>query len=386
MPKRKGDQRYDYTANKKRLTSASVAPPSNIGVQSALRLIETLGAPFGYNSGSRVPDFLSVPTCTMKLELEITETISADAGGNMQVGGSLVLNSAGIRYSTINAPGGSINIIAPTYPGAGNNVWDKATNTNMPGYFSLMSNASALRITGAGINVEFTGNDTINGGLILTSSKTSLDVAKDASYAFPTVSSMENYRNNYNGPLKEGCLLRWIPLDGDDWNFGVTPSGATLTYGQAEIGTSRESYDNPNANANNYRNFGSLQWFTQGAQLAASFRINIAVHVEYIPLTTLGTLGEESTSVSLPSILNICGALSNITTGVQGQTAQEQQTLSHILQTLAGMSTHAQTDSQHMFIQDLVAKAISMGGPMLAAFAQKIMFGNAGSSARTRGF
>jgi len=344
-----GSYRRDGISKRKRLVSHAASTNVAPSLDSALKIVETLAAPFGTEGGSRVPDFLSVPTCTTKLELECTQVFTT---ADKAVGGVLELSTMGCMYKTENAATSTEAAIAFINDArTASNTWNGTavgSNKNMPGVYSLSTGATAMRITGAAINVEFMGNDANNQGLILTAGLSGADVEFMGRTHLTSVSDIENWRNNYNGPAKNGALIRWIPLDNQDWEFGKIDSSAVggLVF-------------NRTGGTSGHRQFGALQWRAINMAVNASFRVSVVVHIEYLPLNTYGPLGEESITVAAPVILDVASALSNIMNGVRSVTVEAQQQLAATVRSIAEEVLKATNEQAKLWLQQRLRDVIT---------------------------
>lgn len=244
-------------------------------------------SPLVYNSGeARVPDLLTIPTQTVTLQLEITQTAfvsqnSSVAGACIQ-GGVLVLTSNGPRYYSELSTGTTTSLDTAITPMsvavANSNTWagDTASgNCLLPGAYSLINNWRGYRVVAAGLQVEFIGNDANNQGQITSCNITSVDATSLTSQYLQTENDLENFRHNYTGAAKNGTYMRWLPVDAGDTLIGVTSTPAALS-------SNLRGFNSGASAAGDTRNYGALQWHATGLSTTTppQFRVSIRVHLE----------------------------------------------------------------------------------------------------------
>jgi hypothetical protein len=377
--KRKGSTRYDNTADKRYrvgdLTTRTLGGQTID--EGGDKILASLGAPFSSKgAGARVPDLNLQASTTGTFMLEITQT--ANAG--QCTGGILNLCSGAITYceETSSSTDSIIRYCSGgNYGGTGgspntqgqvevtNPVWERTTtsggaagdqfNKLLPNFSTVYGQVSGLRITGAAIQCEFTGNDQNNQGLITSYSTSWSDieqgkgfsgVANDVSAPFLMLSSQsyaENFRTQFNGAAKNGVNLSWLPADNGDLEYGTVPRvtgggtdsilapisgaflpvGATCTARQWGYAYSTRSTSLACGETDrSVRNYGALAWHASGLATTASFRVTVIVHTEMLPINDIPSLGiDMAIARPLNSVMSLISALATgDTTGTVAET------------------------------------------------------------------
>jgi len=231
--------------------------------------------PLGSLSAGRVPDLAVYPSSTAVIEFEYSQSSFAVGSPSAvgYAGGALHLSSNGATYMVEGDTTTDTTFAFASQTVSGSDTWSGNSalgNVLLPGCNNLQGFTDALRIVGAGINVEFIGNDSNNEGVIVSSYLTSPSCEHNAQYTFVNLSAMQNSKYNYNGAAKKGTSIAWMPVDTLD-----------LTYGRAAQPTTITSY---RLDSNQARNYGTLQWHASGLNTSAppKFRVTIRVHYECI--------------------------------------------------------------------------------------------------------
>ena len=401
MKRNYGSQRYDGTQSKKYrlLPSHKDKAPAPINP-----ILATMGSPFSDQSkGGRLPDGYT-GTVTGSYLLEVTQTINAQGC----TGGLLFLSSGATVYSEEFANSGDTNaefccfqsnILGKT----GNVVYNSGTwvatpnpsvagttyNKLLPGWNSTYGNYSALRITGAAIQVEFIGNDQNNQGLIttfqpswsdqeLTSNAASLQQTFRGQPWYTTQAAIENHRTEFNGPLKDGANVSWVPTDTDDLIYGTVPrmgnygdpttsilvppvTGAFV--GLVTIPLTRTwGWESPVlfASDKNVRNYGNLGFHVSGGASGQKVRVSLIVHTEQLPLLDYGVGGAEvETCDADASMIDSISCLVTQSTG----TSMESKALADARATLYETTTRAikeaATDAAKEQIRRMAKKVVN---------------------------
>jgi hypothetical protein len=341
-----GDYKFDG------IDARSYSSKESIGSVDGAEFIKAQRAPFLAN-GPRVPDACSYPTTTSTLRMEVTHRAQGNAGA-LCAGGVLYLASDGVYYcpevanvtneyiktvsggvtSSVVSSDDSIKhtgLFTGGAAGTTENTWtdytssealgtsfdldDVKANYLVTGYDQLKKQFSSMRIVGAGLDIQYIGNDQTNEGLISTASLNSRDIMyqtlinktyasnasqtlwypvgvinaanqgwqkvpeKTVQVALNSLIQINNFRNNYQGPAKHGAYMTASALDNKDYEFGL----ASNTTGSNLYGN--ESGAGSYAIATlEQRNLGALQWHASQINSAARFRVFIVVHVEGIAL------------------------------------------------------------------------------------------------------
>lgn len=409
--KRKGSLRYDATAEKRYrlgdLTSMGMRPPSDAG---GSKILASIGAPFSTKgSGARLPDLNLQASTTGTFLLETTQT----ANVNGVTGGLLNLCSAAITYCEEDLNTGDATIgycsagpqPAPSTQNGriGSNgqvvytstTWSASAasdgvtvqrNKLLPNFASVYGQASALRITGAAIQAEYTGNDQNNQGLITSYATCWSDIEQSSSLsgvpnnvATPTQPFIqsnqgfaENFRTQYNGAAKHGVNVSWLPVDNGDLEYGIVPnpgSSATaslLTVQGAtylplvNLPTTREwGLGVTNAGLQrerSARNYGALIWHANGLAAGATFRVSVIVHVEMLPINDTPSLGADMAICRpLNSVMStIAGLASGPTTGSTAETEGLTEARGAFYETAATVARTATNDDTVSTITDIM--------------------------------
>ena len=379
-----GSIRRDGNHAKRKFTEVSGS------VTNGAEYCKAILAPFS-SSGAKVPDLAAYPTNTSTFQLEYTQVAlqtTSTSSSTYCAGGALVLSSGfacycpevtgvGAPATVINgtnddtfvyvAPGGGTNPINvykhvnPTGAGisASNNGFSTGSsgleNNAIPGVESLYTTYSASRLVGAGLRVEFIGNDQNNQGLITCCQVTSLDCVQErinnnnqgisktpfsnwgnnvsgvttfsgtTQFLSPIYgqSALENFRNNYSGAAKDGCFVGYSPLDDEDILMGNMVSPEAVSVGGTAAGTPSGAYNVAGVNwarTSGYGNFGTentgvLHWHAQGIASGAQFRVYIILHYEGIPRTDNIGYEKPCSAPSDPVAQSVVNTLAELTQG-----------------------------------------------------------------------
>jgi len=341
-----GDYKFDG------IDARSYSSKESIGSVDGSEFIKTQRAPF-LSNGPRVPDACSYPTTTSTLRMEVSHKAQGTAP-NFSAGGVLYLASDGVYYcpeiANITATyiktvsGGVTSDVISTddsikhtgmftggAAGTTDNTWTDYTATEalstsfglnnvkanylVTGYDQLKKQFSSMRVVGAGLDIQYIGNDQTNEGLISTASLNSRDImyqtlinktlASNATQtvwypvgvvdgantgwqkvptatsqiALQSLTQINNFRNSYQGPAKHGAYMTASALDNKDYEFGLVSNttGSNLYGNESSAGAYAIA-------TLEQRNLGALQWHASQLNSAARFRVFIVVHVEGIAL------------------------------------------------------------------------------------------------------
>jgi hypothetical protein len=321
----------------RRLLLSNKASTCNSGEYTA-----ALVAPMCYAGGeARVPDLVSYPTQTSSLQLEINVPANTDnaASPTYSCGGQLLLTTNGPRYYQEGYDGTSYStdtaFVYKTVAVANNNTWSSnyagTPNTLLPGTYNLSNTYAGYRIVGAGMVVEFCGNDQNNQGEIAATFVTSLDYARGGAAAGAFV-TMQNFRNNYCGAAKKGASCRFTPIDEEDLVMGTASVPQSYSVDSVQKSGRRwyqeESRDT--AALNDTKNYGILQWHATGIASSATFRVSIRIHIEglvtseYTDIDTGRQSANNSqvldSSVQMSSAIGVVGPANLAAVGKKGAT------------------------------------------------------------------
>lgn len=283
---RKGSKRYDY-AIKGRLAKFQQASVSN----DPTPFYRSLLNPLGTRIAGRVPDLACYPSQSVVIDFETTQT-GGSAGCS---GGYLLLTSNGPGYCIESDPSTNAAIAFISQTRSGSDAWQGGSgsgNTALPGANNLVAYLDAYRIVGAGINVEFIGNDSNNQGQITCAYYTSASHERDNAVVWTDNTKLENAKFNYTGAVKNGCYAAWLPIDTDDLNYGKVAAPTTATTARVD--------------STGARNFGSIQWHASGLSTTEppQFRVTIRVHIEAIAASTLYAMRSDEAVVVNPGALS----------------------------------------------------------------------------------
>ena len=372
-------RRDGITAGKRKyhqMTGAAKVRPN------AAHYIDALANPFTFTGEARIPDLAAYPTNTSTVQLEVTQpAFLAKDGVTSICGGALVLTNGMISYcpeiaqvgvaATLGgqssdgqfkyyAPGLGGNNSPNTYKipdlsGAttvnSSHTINSTANFIIPGLVSLNAQQGGIRLVGAGLRVEFIGNDTNNQGLISGCYVTSNDVEQYAQNAvrgnaglascpffteqtnlgvvtevtcqnwqtpITSQSAMENFRNNYSGAAKDGIELVFSPVDDIDMKMGpgfdVTMEGFAQSY-QALSNCTRQPYGGPanisvtSPNGCSVGNQGLLQWHATGLATPGTgvqFRVYVVCHLEFLEKNDNETYDKPKVSLHDQTTLDVC--------------------------------------------------------------------------------
>lgn len=246
------------------------------GAVSGLHYMQALVEPLDYSDGqARIPDFITTPTQTATLQLEITQP-NTGVGGVLN-GGCLFLTSNGPRYYCEQPTSTDNAITYYSTAASASNTYGGLTlttgNTLIPGAYSAAQAFSGYRIVAAGLLVEYIGNDTSNQGTIVSTFANSTDVSNAQIANIGAMSTIENFRHNYTGAAKSGTYVRYLPCDLEDCVIGNCNTPGVL-------GNVNRRWVSGGANSD-AKNYGLLQWHANGlATTGSSFRVTIRIHIE----------------------------------------------------------------------------------------------------------
>ena len=395
--KRKGSARYDGTADKRfklgDLTTGlgSMMPDDNGGS----KILASIGAPFSTKgAGARVPDLNLQSSTTATFLLELTQTVNA----NGVTGGILNLCSGAITYCEEALPtssdaqivycgsgpyaggafglvgtNGQVKVDEPTWQRTEASAAITVTrNKLLPNFSTVYGQASALRITGAAIQVEFTGNDQNNQGLITSYNTSWSDIEQSQGFSgYPddlsggtnpfmnsTQAFAENFRTQYNGACKNGVNLSWLPVDNGDLEYGTVPRITSGYSNLAPVGgvflpvvrippCRLWGMDATSPTDRDVRDYGSLVWHVSGAAAStATFRVTCIVHVEMLPINDTPSLGVD---MAIAKPLNgvmavISGNATGNTTGTPAETEATTEARGDMLEKAAQAAKKATND------------------------------------------
>lgn len=407
--KRKGSARYDYTAQKKYKLGDTFTKQS-IDTNGGDQILASIGAPFSKEAaGARFPDLNMQASATSTFILETTQKVNAQGC----TGGILNLNSAATYYceEQSGSTDGQIKYCSngtfgsQTGVAGGNNgqidysktYWEASDagdlaatvrNKLLPSWGSLYGQASGLRITGAAIQVEFTGNDTQNQGLVTSYATSWSDIEQQRGpTAYPIITDgtglciastqtvAENFRTNYNGAFKNGVNLTWLPSDNGDLEYGtvpvVNPTGisilgnATNKAPCANLPLTRLWGFAPTlatisvgATDRDVRNYGSLMWHVSGGAVGASCRVTVVVHTEWLPVNDTPIAGiDMAIARPLSSVMDLLSSLSSgNTTGSSALTTAVSESLGSAYKAASNAAMYAVNNANVSAIGDALSE------------------------------
>ena len=372
-------RRDGITAGKRKyhqITGATRVRPN------AAHYIDALANPFTFTGEARIPDLAAYPTNTSTVQLEVTQPAFLSKDGTTSIcGGALVLMNGLISYCPeiaqcgvaatsagqsgdqqfkYYAPGAGglasanqykIPDLSGTTTTASSHGSGSGSNFVIPGLVSLNASQGGIRLVGAGLRVEFIGNDTNNQGLISGVYVSSNDVEQFCQAAVRTPSSLtscsfctenvvagantetftqnfqtpvysqttiENFRNNYSGAAKDGIELVYTPVDDIDMKMGpgfdITSNGYTQSY-QALSNCTRQPYGGaanislPSPNGCSVGNQGLLQWHATGLGVPSTgvqFRVYVVCHLEFLEKNDNETYDKPKVSIHDQTTLDVC--------------------------------------------------------------------------------
>jgi len=257
--------------------------------------------PIGYGGGGRVPDLAVYPSATAVIDLECNFE-----GNELGVAsGVLILTSNGPRFWTSNNACTTTSLgVNSTAVDSASNTWSGNTtttgNTLLNGVSSIQSYNDGYRIVGAGLNVEFLGNDANNQGTLVAAQRTATRCAKENRMNYASLAEMQAEKQNYSGAAKNGCYLAWKPADTDDLNYGnASEPENPMTY-------SRVWYQDA-VGVEDTRNYGALHFWAFGLSTnpVPSFRVTIRVHIETLQsASVVSTRGDQGICVNPGAVAN----------------------------------------------------------------------------------
>lgn len=260
-----GSIRTDGVAGQSLNTKKMLQKMKTMHKQTKDEYLNTIIRPLEVTANCRIPDHTSYPSATFSDQLESTLQVRADATGSH--GFIVVFTPGGITVYTESA--------AST---AGVIAYDNAVNQRAFGGAAVVAGYRLSRLVGAGINVDFIGTDSTNGGLIHVAYLNSGDFRVNNTISYYTsLNAIAESRLNYNGPLKNGFKGHYLPLDPYDFiyraPYNATSNNFTQVYPE------------------DYLPICAFQ-VTVSANSTVNLRLNAVGHYEGLTISDVGIVGD----------------------------------------------------------------------------------------------
>lgn len=226
----RGSIRRDGVAGTSVLSKRHLLEAMTKDKQTKEQYLTNLVAPLDVTQGCRIPDMCAYPSAVFSDIVETTINIEQDAGAAYRGGFGVAITPGGVVVYRESAASTSAAI-----------AFDATPVARASGVASVKAGYTASRIVGAGLLVEFIGNDSNNQGMIQAAYVTSQDEANPTGGLsfFQNVTGLVNARMSFSSALKNGLQCHYVPLDPNDFiyrppynqPYGANSDDLTTNYG-----------------------------------------------------------------------------------------------------------------------------------------------------------
>lgn len=209
---------------------------------NSARYCEVVCNPLKENLQARIPDTCAAPTAAFSCINDFNFSLNANGVGGVQI--RLYDCPTYTLESSTSTDATFAYVTAPT-------------TSNFTGWSSITSDYAGVRLVAAGLSVEFTGNDTNNGGIVYAAYRNKLKSA-----GLTSVAGITGSQEFFAGPAKYGAWARSKKVDNTEDEYFV-PLNANLVP----------------VNTN-----GNFTVHVSGGTANAVYKVRLIAHYEAIPL------------------------------------------------------------------------------------------------------